>query len=264
MRQAAKEAFESKLSNYKTMQGIVRAYVNKRECSVQEAVYHVLLELHLRKIFQGVCFANSNIPEECIKILKSETEFNMLPRHSTDVFKRNNVDRYISRPNKFFCHGRYQVLDSFCFAEFLAYYTPVSKNCKDQQHEYQPNVLPDQLIEKNHEACAYPKTTKLMNWNETMKCRKVRRVLRYHVPNKDRYPDKFAHHLLFMFYPLRSEDELLTGNPPTYQNTLACPSVLSAVNKKRQKFEPYADILEETFANFNHNLESDQDSYGQI
>ena len=35
--------------------------------------------------------------------------------------------------------------------------------------------------------------------------------------------------------------------------TLACPSVLSAVNKNRQKFEPYADISEETFSNFNHN-----------
>ena len=60
------------------------------------------------------------------------------------------------------------MLDSFCFAEFLASYTPVSKNCNDQQHEYQPNVLPDQLIEKNHEVCAYPKTIKLINCNETM------------------------------------------------------------------------------------------------
>ena len=67
-----------------------------------------------------------------------------------------------------------------------------------------------------------------------------------------------------MFYPFQSEDELLTGNPPILQNTLACPSVLSAVNKNRQKFEPYAGIAEEAFANFNHNLKSNQDSYGQI
>ena len=149
MRQAAKEAFENNLSNYKTIQGIALAYVNKRECSVQETVYHVLPELHLRKISPGVYFDNSNIPEERIKILKSETELNMLPGHSTDVFKRNNVDRYINRPNKCFSHGSYQVLDSFCFPELLAYYTPVSKDCNDQQYEYQPNVLPDQLIEKN-------------------------------------------------------------------------------------------------------------------
>ena len=54
------------LNNYKTMQEIVRAYVNKRECSVQEVVYHVLPELHLRKIFPGVCFANSNLLEKAI------------------------------------------------------------------------------------------------------------------------------------------------------------------------------------------------------
>ena len=33
MRQAAKEVFEHNLSNYKTMQRIVRAYVNKLEFS---------------------------------------------------------------------------------------------------------------------------------------------------------------------------------------------------------------------------------------
>ena len=59
-------------------------------------------ELHLRKVFPGVCFANSNIPEKRIKILKSETELNMVPGHSTDVFKQNNVDCYISIPNERF------------------------------------------------------------------------------------------------------------------------------------------------------------------
>ena len=54
MRQVAKEAFENSLSNYKTMQGTVCVYVNKRKCSVQEAEYHVLPELHLRKILPGV------------------------------------------------------------------------------------------------------------------------------------------------------------------------------------------------------------------
>ena len=94
----------------------------------------------------------------------------MLPGHSTDIFKRNNIDRHINRPNKTFCHGNYQVIDNFCFAEILTYYTPVSKKYNDQQHEYQPNVLPDQLIKKSHEAYAYPKTSTLMNCNETMKC----------------------------------------------------------------------------------------------
>ena len=73
MRLATKETFDNYLITYKTMRGIVGAYVNKRECSVQDAVYHVLPELHMRKIFPVcLCFANSNIPEEYINILKSE------------------------------------------------------------------------------------------------------------------------------------------------------------------------------------------------
>ena len=70
VRLTAKEAFENNLSNYKAMQEIVRAYVNKPEYSVQEAVYHALTELHLRKIFQGLCFTNSNIPGERIKVFE--------------------------------------------------------------------------------------------------------------------------------------------------------------------------------------------------
>ena len=84
-----------------------------------------------------------------------------------------------------------------------------------------------------------------MNFNKTMKCCKVKRFLRYQASNKCKYPEKFAHHLSFMFYPFRSEDELLARNSPTYQNTLACPSVLNAFNKNRQKFETYADIFKE-------------------
>ena len=40
------------------MRSIARAYVTKRECSVQEAVYLVMPELWLRKSFPGKVFAN--------------------------------------------------------------------------------------------------------------------------------------------------------------------------------------------------------------
>ena len=76
------------------------------------------------------------------------------------------------------------------------------------------------------------------------------------------YPGKRTHHLLFMFYPFQSGDEVLTRNPPTYLNMLACPSVLNGVNKNRQKFEPYAEIVNKAFANFNHSLQSNPESHG--
>ena len=45
-----------------------------------------------------------------------------------------------------------------------------------------------------------------------MKCRKVQRVLHYHVSNKHRFPEKYVYHLLFLFYPFCSESELLGVN----------------------------------------------------
>ena len=40
--QSVKEAFEDKLDNYQQMKSVAQTYVNKRECSIQECVYHVL------------------------------------------------------------------------------------------------------------------------------------------------------------------------------------------------------------------------------
>ena len=53
-----------------------------------------------------------------------------------------------------------------------------------------------------------------------MRCRKVRRILQYHVPNKILYPEKFNCHVLLLFYLFRDEKELLSGPPPIYQNKL--------------------------------------------
>ena len=50
------------------MRSIARAYVCKRECSVQEAVYLIMPELWLRKTFPGVVFANSNLPENRFRV----------------------------------------------------------------------------------------------------------------------------------------------------------------------------------------------------
>ena len=49
-------------------------YDNKRECSVQETVSHMLPELHLQKIFLGISFVNTSLPEEQTRILLSKKE----------------------------------------------------------------------------------------------------------------------------------------------------------------------------------------------
>ena len=73
-------------------------------------------ELHLRGVFRGVQFVNTILREERSNILQTEEQSSSLPEDSTDVFKRNNIDRYLARPSVSFCDEKYSILDSFCFA----------------------------------------------------------------------------------------------------------------------------------------------------
>ena len=50
--------------------------------------------------------------------------------------------------------------------------------------EYHPDELDDNLIENNTKVCSYHKKFESVILRETMRCSKVRRILRYHVPNK--------------------------------------------------------------------------------
>ena len=152
-------------------------------------------------------FVNTNLPEERSRILQTEKQLSSLPEDSTNIFKRNNSDRYLARPSVSFCDGKYSILDSFCFAEFSAYCSLIYKPKETNEgEEYQPDLLHDSLMEDNHENLNYPKIIKLMNSNEVSEIAvfKSLPILRYHTPNKYRFPEKNAHHLLFLF-PFQSE-----------------------------------------------------------
>ena len=90
-----------------------------------------------------------------------------MPEDSTDIFKRNNIGLYLARPSVSYCDGKYSILDSFCFAEFIAYYSLIYKPKETNEgEEYQPDLRPDSLMEVNCENLNYPKIIKLMDSNE--------------------------------------------------------------------------------------------------
>ena len=98
-----------------------------------------------------------------------------------------------------------------CYAEFLAHYyldVKFKGDSENGDNDNQPNLLNDELMESNESSCPFPPVLPLMNSKEKLKCRKIRSVLRYHVPNKHKFPEKYSHHLLFMYNPFRSEAEL--------------------------------------------------------
>ena len=175
MNQGAGEFFDTKVDQFNSMKNILKVYTSYRKCSVQEAVYHILPELHLRRVFPGVQFVNTNLPEERSKILQTEEKLSSLPDDSTDIFKRNNIDCYLEDDQSGFVMENVAYLILFALHNLLHIYIL----------QYKPKII------------------KLANSNEKMQRRKVRRVLRYHTPNKYRFPEKYAHHLLFFPVSIR-------------------------------------------------------------
>ena len=261
MKDAMKDALQNKSDKYEQMKSIANAYINKRECSVQECVYHILSGQWLRKTYPGVVFANSNIPQKRFRMCLTEKEVSELPEDSTNIFKRNMIDRYRDRPNKVFNGGKYAVLDEMCYAEFLRYYYLQSSKCED--NDYQPIELTDDLIEANNStAVCYPKVVPLMSSKEKLKCRQTACVLQYHIPNKETHPEEYAHHLLFMYFPFRDEQELLSGSPPSYQSKASIPDVAVVINRNRALVEPLANDVDIALEQYNR-FDVDLDPYGQ-
>ena len=198
MQKAAEETRNSKLDFKERMKKLAVAFLSNRQCSLQEAVYQVMPELWLRKCFPRIVFANSNLPEKRYRICKSKEELAELPESSTEVFKRNSLDRYLDRPNLTFKEGKYSVLDNFCFADFVAYYVLNTKPKVELENDNQPEVLLEDDIDT---PCSYPRSIPLMSSKEKMRCRSVKLVVRYHTPNPATNAEAYAHHLLMMFYP---------------------------------------------------------------
>ena len=261
--QAAKEALSGNKSYYEKMKAIAHAYAIKRECSVQEAVYLVMPELWLRKIFPKVIFLNRNLPDKRYKIFKKRNEIDLLPDDSTDLFQRSMLDRYFDRRSKSFQNGVYKVIDQLCFADFLSYYYIVKKPVENSENDCQPVLLDDTIMESNRAETHFPKVIPLMTFKEKLYCRKVKVVLRYHQPSPIKHIEQYAHHLLFSFYSFWDEEQL--KSPPfmdSYVTELQEPGVMDIINRNRSVMEPFSEIVEEALANLTAHL-TNPDAFSQ-
>ena len=97
--------FEKELDDYEQMRSVANAYINEKECRIQECVYHVLLgQWWLKKTSPDVIFANSNVPEKPFRVCLYEHKLFELPQDSNKIFKRNVADRTIDCPNATYAH----------------------------------------------------------------------------------------------------------------------------------------------------------------
>ena len=126
-----------------------------------------------------------------------------------------------------------------CFKQFLLsrIFSILHKNKSSKTCEYQLDEFDDNLVRNDHENnhALTPPKIRLMIAGETMQCRKVRHILRYHVSNKLLAAEEFAHHVLFLFFLFRDVKELLSGFPPLYQNKLRKQEVQALINMNQIK-----------------------------
>ncbi|XP_066925712.1 uncharacterized protein [Clytia hemisphaerica] len=250
MTQAVKDAFENGGDKYEQMKSVAHAYVSKREVSVQEAVYLSMPQLWLRKLYPGVTFANTNVPEKRFRMCLSEDEINELPEDSTSIFKSNMLDRYCDRPRE--RTGPNKPIAEMCYAEFLRFYSVIYKECSE--NDCQPNELDDNLIESNHLSSNYPKIVKLCSMKGKLKCRKVPLVLRLHQPNRNKYPEDYAHHLLMLYLPFFDENELLSQEHNNYTAKLLEPGVIERIERNRALIQPYAGLVDDALERYRNDL----------
>lgn len=245
---AAKEAKAANMNVREGLKKIGAAFLSTREVSSQEAAYRCMPELWLRKIFPGTVFVNTDLPDKRIRMAKSQQELEELDDDSTDVFKSNIIQRYSKRPHV-------PCVDNLCLAEFSAIYYK-EYNIKSQENsDAQPEVLSENLVEANHTSCEItplPEKIRLIDSNETMKRRKVKAVIRYHTPNKQKEPEKYFHHLLMLYYPWRDENQLLASDS-TYATKIYEPDVQSVVEQNKSMFEPDTDAVAEALETLRNN-----------
>ncbi len=258
---AAKEAKSSNMNIRDGLKKIGAAFLSKREVSAQECVYRCMPELWLRKIFPGTVFVNTNLPEKRVCVTKTKNELDELDDDSTDIYKSNIIERYSLRPKAI------PAVDKLCLAQFAAFYYMDYRTDYAETNDSQPDVLNDNLLESHNltedrEQCIPPKI-KLMNKNEYMKSRKVKRVLRYHTPNKTKEPELYFHHLLMLYFPWREETDLLSSDQ-TYTSTFYEPGVQAVVEQNRAEFEPDADAITEALEAMRNNEGNIVHSYDSI
>ena len=183
----------------------------------------------------------------------SKKEIAELPEDSTDIYNRNMMNRYMIRPHD-------TLFGQLCYALFIKRY---QLQTKPIENDSQPEEFVDELVETNYStSSSYPKLLVLPT-GERLHYRQVELILRYHVPNKFKDPESYAHHLLFMFYPFRDDFELKLGMPPSYSSKLNEPGVLDTVNYNKSLVEPYSDLIDVAFLNYRSDIMPSWDPFSQ-
>ena len=134
--------------------------------------------------------------------------------------------------------GKSASLKTVCPAQFASLYCK-----KTSDNDYQPNILEENIEKENDCNTALRKKIVVKKSREVMIRRNQKLVLRYYKPNRQLYPEKFAYHVLLLFYPFINEIDLFSKDG-TYSSKLLKSVVSATVNQNKQIFEPNSELTD--------------------
>ena len=87
--------------------------------------------------------------------------------------------------------------------------------------------------------------------------------MQFYVPRKQTQSEEYAHHMIFMYYTFRSENDHKSGNLPTYANKLTVSNVIELVNQNHLQVEAFETIINDAFEGLNSESETNMDLFAQ-
>ena len=153
-----------------------------------------------------------------IRMMSSKKELFQLHKDSTDIYKRNILDRYLIRQKD-------AVFENLCYALFIKRY---QMQTKPTENDSQPEELVDNLFEENHSSVnAYPDVLILSSRKKLHYCK----VQFYEImsPVNLRTYRSMQINYFFMFCPFQNECEAKIGQPLSYKLNLTEPAFLKII-----------------------------------
>ena len=100
----------------------------------------------------------------------------------------------------------------------------------------------------------FPKLIKFSASGDILSRRNRKIDLRYHKPNKEIHPEKYAHYLLILFYPFTEKQLVINGSNVSKLNE---ENVLEIIYQNKQIFEPNSDLID----NYVHQIHQERNTY---
>ena len=179
-------------SQRKLLSKIGNILLTHRTIGLQETAYR-LLGLQMVYSSRDTVFINTVLPPKRYRILKSKKQLEQLPANSTNIFA-NGLPQYYQ------CRPEVQPFTHMCLAEFATKYK-LSDYQPKTQHRGQPRY-----------------SFKIDGETKQIMLRRTTACLRCNIPDIKANTESHFFSLLYLFYPFRNEDELLSPTD-SYQNS---------------------------------------------